>query len=130
MSKFFCSGLLRENEIRTGMFLLYRKEIVKVLPDNISTILFHIHDYRAMPLDKDILKLSGYRQDGNSQKFYNKRFDYYFIFSGKIGIMQKYNGGSVGVPIRYVHELQNTYYFLTGEELILELPAKNITDVR
>lgn len=125
---YFRSDTLKENEIRTGLFLLYREEIIQVSLSNISTILNNLREYNPVPLDKDILKALGYTRNADMQKFYNDRFDYYFIFSGKIGMIQKYNVGSVGVPVRYVHELQNIYYFLTGEELTMKLTSDDIAD--
>ena len=47
--------------------------------------------------------------------------DYYYDFEhNDFVISVSYEEGEVSVNIKHVHQLQNLYFALTGEELILE----------
>lgn len=83
------------------------------MPDSIS-------DFEPIPLTPEILQKAGFEKDGNG-----------FCLSDKMSLSLAVtkNGGylacwrdrSLNFVINHLHQLQNLYFALTGEELSIEL---------
>ncbi len=90
--------------------------------------------YKPIPLTGDILSGCGFTYSGEDDKYsYARHFksnlriayadgQYIFYYFDKLGgiILQD----RLSSPILYLHQLQNIYYCLTGDELRLRLPAE------
>lgn len=109
---------VRKNEIRIGNVIRSDSTTITINSGNISDVINHSERYMPLPVTKEVLIKSGFIKRPNSN-FYllNKLEDYYFIFTGRIGILYKVDSGVVGVPIRFIHELQNSLFYLTGKEI-------------
>lgn len=124
---------MRENELRVGVYIYYLEEVFKVDAECIS---MHWGDdlddaYRPIPLTEEWLLKFGFK----------KNIDYELIneygklseSNGRRGVGLYFNDGEWFVTFRedvgcgwndlneinYVHQLQNLYFALTGDELII-----------
>ena len=75
-----------------------------------------------IPLTEEWLEKSGYIKDENDKNLWRdnlQNVDFYFSADGK---KQFFDGGNVigKRSINHVHDFQNGYYFLTGEELTIK----------
>lgn len=113
---------LKASEVRVGNIISNGSDYVIVSNDNISFILSNLTNYCPVGLTEEILFDSGFRKVSDTQRYFLDRVEGYFlIFSGKLGLACKRGSKPVGVPICYVHQLQNTFYCLTGDELTIPL---------
>lgn len=118
---------MKENELRKGNWIRYIAEFEDCY------IQFELWDYQdmidnseAIPLTEEILSKCGFEiffgtdpQEDNPLKLYNyKSFqlvkhekDMVFIYSSENSL----------VEVKYLHQLQNLVFALTGEELTIEL---------
>ncbi len=110
---------LRQQELRIGNVVKTKRgRLLTVTAGNIGEIAVGISDYRPVPLTTQVLQSFGIYRAKKGNKYCMDAFDgYYFIFTGRIGMMYKVDLGTIGHPIRYIHQLQNLYYSLTGREL-------------
>lgn len=110
------------NEIRIGNIISKNDKTILVTLDNISEVLHHIEEYKPIYINKEILLKSGFKPlERNNCYAIDKSEDYYLIFTGKIGILYKIGTGTVSIPVRYLHELQNTLYYIEGKEITIVL---------
>jgi len=84
---------------------------------NISFRRYLIENIEPIPLTEEWLLRFGFEELKN--KFYTKgRMSYHAKYGWKI--LEKWVSGWLGVQeIKYVHQLQNLYFALSGEELTL-----------
>jgi hypothetical protein len=133
---------LRINDLRIGNIVLHitnegdaKQAIIawhhlRWLTDDPNKFSLH---YKPIPLTEDVLIKLSFKKVANSEKWeqdgivwgkeylqlnkwYKNAYDAYFMIPG-------FNPASVSFnsrPIKYVHQLQNLYYSLTGEELVIE----------
>ena len=78
--------------------------------------------YRAMPLTEEILEKCGF----SFEKHWRKRIANLDFFICSLGNMDEFyllQFGSCGImpPCKYLHQLQNLYFALTGTELEFKL---------
>ena len=119
----------RPIDLRVGNYVLVNREIHRI--SNFSE-LGKFLDFSQIKIDDKILVLSGF----NRYEFENEDEDARYYWVNKILLYQFNDGrlylGSSDVQIeafpmlntiliRYVHQLQNLFYELTGEELDLSL---------
>ncbi|MCC8188904.1 MAG: hypothetical protein LIP08_15770 [Bacteroides sp.] len=111
--------VLRQQELRIGNILKNKKgRMFVVTAANIGKIADSVSTYRPVALTDQILRSCGICRSSKGNKYCMDAFDgYYFMFTGRIGMMYKVDLGTIGHPIRYIHQLQNLYYSLTGREL-------------
>jgi len=115
-----------QQQLRIGNFLHDRRyRLCKVKELGVGTIyapaiegsITSIPNKPIMLTEGWLLKMGfEFRSDG---KYYHKKFDRSWV---KIdSIITKYYGNASGniVMIDYVHQLQNTFYIMTGEELTI-----------
>jgi hypothetical protein len=80
--------------------------------------------YSPIPLTEECLEKLGFYLIENDNKFYHEKSTRIFIdINNPICITYNNAKGSVKI-IEYVHELQNLYFALTGEELELKHESK------
>lgn len=89
-----------------------------------SGVITH-NQIEPIPLTEEWLLKLGFEKLEN--KFYSKgRFSYHKKYGWKI--FENWVNGWVGVQkVEYVHQLQNLYFAISGEELILERPQTSKT---
>jgi hypothetical protein len=114
---------MRENELRVGVYILYCEEVFQVDADCIN---MHWGDdlddaYRPIPLTKEWLLKFGFEKQIDDYYYF---YGYYASFDadlpmwfGQEGCCQK---ETIKENIKYVHQLQNLYFALTGDELIIK----------
>ena len=71
-------------------------------------------NYQPIPLTPEILVKAGFGQNGH---FFNIRHLEYTLVSNRMWYKTKI----IDKPLKYVHQLQNLYFALIGEELNIEL---------
>lgn len=90
-------------------------------------IQFNIGEFDAEPilLTSKILEQCGFKKDNRSSRFYKTPFFIYApgspISSFAFGIIGR---GRI-TTMKYVHQLQNIYFAITGEELKIEMETIN-----
>lgn len=81
--------------------------------------------YKPIPLTEEWLLKFGFKSDDISWE-YSKRFgNLYIMYDIKINSIyihdgSRYDGADIPNEIKHVHQLQNLYFALTGEELTLK----------
>ena len=134
---------MKANELRIGNFISYRDEkILKVSSigdcglrtcnvNGITSGSDCIDDYQPIPLTPEILVLNSFGEDNNGHFLLDLQTDYLEIIPMKDGFYPMYgqkretSGDSDNLVtlnrIDSVHQLQNLYFALTGEELNIDL---------
>ena len=113
---------IRENELRVGVYILYCEKVFQVDAECIN---MHWGDdlddaYRPIPLTEEWLLKFGFEKQIDDYYYF---YGYYASFDadlpmwfGQEGCCQK---ETIKENIKYVHQLQNLYSALTGEELTI-----------
>lgn len=134
-------SMVKANELRIGNWLhLKNSDHIKVDADNIADIINNPAIFDPIQLSPEILEACGFVKDG--EKFlipssdWDKEDDYipaqgnvsiYYDESDKSCNFQNGCGLTeyrLGVPLFYVHQLQNAWFSLTGQELQVNIPVK------
>jgi len=128
--------MIKANELRIGN----RLKPIRVLdPENIPLIGYAIcaahiayskeelnADWGPIPLTPQILEKFGFKKDKVTGDYWDMVDEYGFskqnfvIFhheDGAFSIGSSLGEYSIGKPFRYLHQLQNSFFALTGEEL-------------
>lgn len=84
--------------------------------DTLTAIITHkSNDYFLIPLTEEWLLKFGFKKYSNRAQYYhNEKFKYSFIHKTLAA-----NFGRIKIELKYVHQLQNLYFALTGNELTL-----------
>jgi hypothetical protein len=113
---------ISENELRVGVYILYCEKVFKVDAECIN---MHWGDdlddaYRPIPLTEEWLLKFGFEKQIDDYYYF---YGYYASFDadlpmwfGQEGCCQK---ETIKENIKYVHQLQNLWFGLTGEELTI-----------
>jgi len=79
----------------------------------------HIDDIKPIPLTEDILLKCGFEFDGLSYiKEYGEEYFFYVSYDGESFVISA-DDSDIGKPFYYLHQLQNLYWCLCGEELLV-----------
>lgn len=104
---------MKASEFRLGNFILKNGQVLKVNIARLKEIMedgLNKKEYEPIPLTEEwLLKFGFYHYSG---AIYSKNH-YYLVLEG-FNFMY---GQTVLTKIKYVHQLQNLYFALTGEEL-------------
>jgi hypothetical protein len=131
---------MKANELRIGNYYNYNGEILRVEPSVIEDLCDSEENNwcKPIPLTKEWLLKFGFEQYGqkneanpmvlNSRIFYTVIEDNQFEIAYDFGIVKKlllrFREGDLSViykmDIKYIHQLQNLYFELTGKELIIK----------
>lgn len=74
-----------------------------------------LEDCEGISLSEEWLLKCGFERENNRWEMYIDEF--HVVFNGQIFLE------GTGIDIKYVHQLQNLYYVLTGEELKILTPV-------
>lgn len=81
--------------------------------------------FEPIPIDKELLQKNGFNFVPNTLFSERLVFDTFYNLVFDISLTKDYLGNNFqyesGIEIRYVHQLQNLVYVLTGKELEVEL---------
>ena len=126
--------MIKANEFRIGNLL--RDEISKtelkvigLTEENISTYVIDRDKFplkngwgiEPIPLTEECLLKFGFKQSIQHQAHYLNGFDFVIDICTDYSRVIKYKrGGEVMTRIQHVHQLQNLYFALTGEELTIK----------
>ena len=123
---------MKVNELRIGNLIEYRIqddlddrkdwwEVSKIDATDLCILESNIdYDFRPIPLTEEWLLKFGFEKQHNEDDF-----DYWFKKGFCDDIFWEHSEGfchnlNYGGEIKYVHQLQNLYFALTGEELVLK----------
>lgn len=127
---------MKATEVRIGNYVYNTKgEVDKV---NVSALEYLLLEgdkstcqVKPIPLTEDMLKKCGFKQDNYNGYFYMDICDtIFYLRTGFVGgfywgfidsMNDEYSELSDANSIFYLHQLQNLYFVLTGEELTITL---------
>lgn len=129
--------MINRNELRPGIALMHKKEGVKTVQwlclddlNNENLILcddnssYNIDEFEPIPLTPELLGQYGFEK--TSDRSYKLKNFGQFIFLPPWGMTFKPAGMLDSLLrqdlLRYLHQLQNLYFALTGKELPLKKP--------
>lgn len=122
--------MIQAKDLRIGNCIFYNGNISKVTPEEIDGIYSLTYKGEGIPLSPEILEKAGFNRDSegwylsadnklydplelNGVGLYSQRNTSIFAFKHGSSILKR--------GIKYVHQLQNIYHALTGEELTITL---------
>ena len=121
---------MKANELSLGNWIMldnddvwnkkYNKTFTKLTIDDFVEITSKSNLFSPIPLTPEILEKAGFRQAITNDRIWLLRI-------GDTNLMLHIDGhawsysGPILIKIKYVHQLQNLYFALTGEELKIEL---------
>jgi hypothetical protein len=118
---------LKANELRIGNLILGKSQIVRVedildiginYDREIEEILFALEDLSGIPLTEEwLIKLGFIAVDRKWRSPKEELFELQDVHSDNV-FYHIWDAAFTGSPMKYVHQLQNLYMALTGEELI------------
>lgn len=109
--------MVNASELRIGNWAVNYGNYVCIEADDIVDCHYSPESYDPISLTPEILEKAGFRIDPNSKKH-----------AGKVHRCQGITINLETSRIKYLHQLQNLYFALTGEELQIELyPTKTQT---
>ena len=122
---------MKANELRIGNYVMgnspYRIGISQMVTMDWYDKTHKDSYCEPIPLTEEWLVK--FRFESNGSQFWYKSYDYTVDTRGnKFVVHSDYSTPSYGTEVKYVHQLQNLYYALTGEELVAE-PARTTTTI-
>jgi hypothetical protein len=77
---------------------------------------------QPIPLTPEILEKSSFKQSHRKDgEWYRLGLDIWEVDGGRSGFVMRYGSAFHRAELRYVHQLQNLYFVLTGTELYISL---------
>ena len=112
--------IMKANELRLGNYVLDRGRVIICECHHFSMLeSYYKDDFKPIPLTEEWLLKFGFEPKGTEPiMFTNGRYNYFP--SSKYFGNTRNNGGLIHSNVRHVHQLQNLYFALTGEELKIE----------
>ena len=120
--------MIKANELRLGN-LVFKEGVIHPIgfydfENNGSN--FIIDEYKPIPLTEEILlkcteRNYRYGYDGLMFEFYVVKYFFLSICKTNNGKLFTLDIGEEQIELKYIHQLQNLYFALTGEELKIEL---------
>lgn len=117
---------MKSTELRIGNYYLSfgvdLKQVEQLTKDKM------LIDFHPLTLTEEWVINFGFQKDIGDYFYINVENDYggeimFGDYNGEVcAWLQGCDQGRVGVFIKYVHQLQNLYFTLTGEELVLNVP--------
>lgn len=82
------------------------------------------HNYNPIPLTPEILEKYGFEKSNEFRTYRLNEFDIEYVFGEWHWVVDDRgdNEGTKPRTIKYLHQLQNLYFLLTGKELSYEQP--------
>ena len=124
--------MIQPQELRIGNYIEYNGEIIKLDGSLLCCYIQNELEFplNPIPLTEEILLKFGFEKREHKSFFKGKELIYFTFTSNKYGFLiwntiqnQWWVLGKISIsqPI-YVHQLQNLYFALTGEELTFKNP--------
>jgi hypothetical protein len=115
---------LKASELRIGNYAFRNGILVQVDGRSIMDAEAGLVVYDGVPLTEDWLLKFGFQQVGNESKYFvafQGRYHFVSLSSSRYNYQMGYEKDwLVQIPISPVHQLQNLYHALTGQELELK----------
>lgn len=111
--------MIKANEIRIGNWFDFYGRPMQVRPITINDI-FYGKIYEPLPLTEEWLIKFGFKKPAHSWNgdiFHLTEWD---EFPLNWAVAMDKNGAILVLKLKYVHQLQNLYFALTGEELTIK----------
>lgn len=109
---------MKANELRIGNYIYSFGDILKIDLNDICNVECSTDDvFEPIPLTEEWLLKFGFEKINNEYWYMYYAFcinEYFDVFGIKV---TKSWQNIYGIKIRYVHQLQNLYFALTGQEL-------------
>lgn len=110
--------MIKPEELRIGnwvSFDLHNKQIT-----DFEILEYASRNGKPIDLSPEILEGCGFEKEGLQCDFSNGKMD---LDKTDDGFMVSFHGSREGSEFKYLHQLQNTYYWLTQTELPVKLPV-------
>jgi hypothetical protein len=107
-------------ELRIGNWIIWEGKPYQVEPEDFYAFLQYDNDAEPTPLTPEILEACGFEWDIFYQGFTNGRYVINILHDGRISFAygkRRHDDMQFMPYIKYLHQLQNLYYSLTGTEL-------------
>ena len=123
---------MKQNEIRVGNCLIdpraYDKELNKKFGVDDSPYfkvtardIQFAEEYKPIPLTEEILLKCGFKKDTKGVLVLNKNIYSLILWGGEVSVYLKIDESVLSIEINYLHQLQNLYFALSGQELEVNL---------
>lgn len=126
--------MIEAKELRTGNYVIYHGEVEETCKLDAEDIFLTEtkEGYRQLhspiPLTPDILEKAGFHYNNNRSSVARREIAYQdsdypcsLQLSGSGICIARSGIGAITAPVFYLHQLQNLFYALTGEELTINL---------
>jgi hypothetical protein len=114
--------MIKANELRIGNEVMnpFSGTTGRVTAMDISDIENGSKERQPIPLTEEWLNKAGCNiKEGVGWKYYCFiDFDLQVDLCNKVAFVQRHDEDAVPFPCQYIHQLQNIYFTLTGEELL------------
>lgn len=120
---------MKATELRLGNFVSHLGHVVEITMSRyIGDFHEGILELSPIPLTEEWLvkfgfEISWHINDGSGFGFSKHKKDYFVIFHVKqkgFRVAFRNENGRIEIPVKYVHQLQNLYFALNGEELTIK----------
>lgn len=112
---------MKANELRIDNYILKEGDVIKVSASTLMTMQNKdFVNYSAIPLTEELLLKCGIGREKPSYECENYKLNSFHIKSGDRFYYAVAGVLSV-VEIKHLHQLQNLYFAITGEELKIQL---------
>lgn len=112
---------MQANELRIGNYIYYNGKLSKIDLTDFRDILedeYEINYYKSIPLTDEILLRCGFEDKGIDDNWIIFRFKSIRICKTEmLGFIFNFDNGEEYVKVKYLHQLQNLCFTLTGKEL-------------
>lgn len=117
--------MIKANELRIGNWIYYNGKLSKIDLTDFRDILednYEINYYKPIFLTEEILLKCGFENKGIDDNWIIFRFKSIRICKTEmLGFIFNFDNGEEYVKVKYLHQLQNLYLCLCGEELEINL---------
>jgi hypothetical protein len=111
--------MIKQNELRVGVNVFHHGHVWTIDGMDIETWETFAHEYEPIPLTEEWLLKFGFEEFGLSIRVDVNRGDElcFYTQEKRLRYQTKGSGFTRDYNILYVHQLQNLYFALTGQEL-------------
>ena len=108
---------MKKNEVRHGNLVIYGGHQTTIDEKEIIHFIRFPDKYEPIPLTEEWLLKFGFKKDGG---YYSKGRKHYHFLSNKFYLGNDHvSSGNADARVMHIHQLQNLYFALTGEELTI-----------
>lgn len=109
---------MNAKELRIGFYYMYNGSVFEMDRTTLSRILIlgDEYEYEPIPLTEEWLIKFGFIKNTRFYRHPKTMWDYSLI-DNELELFSGWDGDTYTVSCKYVHQLQNLYFALTGQEL-------------